>query len=106
MPHIGIGHEAVSLRNHFSPYMSFDNATILCGTFEPLRVCYRQTSGLLFLRRRKDVGQLYALSHPNVNLSNLMPSQWSFILLWNSDGRIPVESATDEDVDMIPWISC
>ena len=100
--HLGLGHEVVSLRDHFSPYMSFDNATILHGTFEPLRVRYRQTSGLLFLWRKKDVRQLHVLSHPNVDLSNLMPSQWSCILLWNSDGRIPVEHRTDEDVIMLP----
>ena len=46
--HIGVRHEVVALRNHFSPYMSFHNATILRGTCEPLRVRCRQTPGLLF----------------------------------------------------------
>ena len=51
--HLGLGHEVMTLRNHFSPYMSFDNATILRGTFELLRVHYRQTSGLFFCGVRK-----------------------------------------------------
>ena len=38
--HLGLGHEVVATRNHFSPYMSFDNATVLRGIFEPLRVRY------------------------------------------------------------------
>ena len=100
--HIGCGHNVVTLRKHFSPHMSFDTATILRGTFEPLRVRYRQTSGLLFMWRKKDTSQLYVLRNPNVDLSSLMPSQWSCILLWNSDGKTPVEKTSTEDTDMLP----
>ena len=42
------------------------------------------------------------LNHPNADLSNLMPSQWSCIFLWASDGRAPVEKSHSDDTDMIP----
>ena len=64
-------------------------ATVFRGTFEPLKVRYRQTAGVLFLWRKKDTTKLYTQSHPFDDLSKLVESNWSCVLFWNSDGRVP-----------------
>ena len=72
-----------------APTMAFENATILRGTFEQLKVRYRHTAGVLFLWRKKDTTKLYIQSHPFDDLSKLVESNWSCVFFWNSDGRVP-----------------
>ena len=59
--------------------MAFENATILRGTFEQLKVRYRHTAGVLFLWRKKDTTKLYIQSHPFDDLSKLVESNWSCV---------------------------
>ena len=76
------------MRQIFAPTMAFEHATVLRGTFEPLKVRYRQTAGVLFLWRKKDTTKLYIQSHPFDDLSKLVESNWSCVFFWNSDGRV------------------
>ena len=85
-------HSDVShIRQHFLSTMAFDNATVLRGTFNPLRVRYRQTNGVLVLWKKKDVSHVYVLSHPAANTTQLVDSQWSAIFFWNADGSTPID---------------
>ena len=84
-----IAHDVSHMRQVFAPTMAFEHATVLRGTFEPLKVRYRRTAGVLFLWRKKDTTKLYIQSHPFDDLSKLVESNWSCVLFWNSDGRAP-----------------
>ena len=48
-----IAHDVSHMRQIFAPTMAFEHATILRGTFEPLKVRYRQTAGVLFYGVRR-----------------------------------------------------
>ena len=72
-----IAHDVSHMRQIFAPTMAFEHATVLRGTFEPLKVRYRQSSGVLFLWRKKDTIKLHIQSHPFDNLSKLVESNWS-----------------------------
>ena len=86
-----IAHDVSHMRQ---PTMAFERATVFRGTFEPLKVRYRQTTGVLFLWRKKDATKLYIQSHPFDDLSKLVESNWSCVPFWNSDGRVPSKPAT------------
>ena len=88
-----IAHDVSHMRQIFAPTMAFEHAAILLGTFEPLKVRYRHTAGVLFLWRKKDTTKLYIKSHPFDDLSKLVESNWSCVLFWNSDGRVPSKPA-------------
>ena len=89
-----IAHDVSHMRQIFAPTLAFEHAPVLRGTFEPLKVRYRQTAGVLFLWRKKDTTKLYIQSHPFDDLSKLVESNWSCILFWNSDGRVPSKPVT------------
>ena len=63
----------------------FDNATILRGSFQSLRVEYRHTHGVLLLWKKKDTSHVFLRVHPR-DMSQLIASHWSAILFWNNDG--------------------
>ena len=91
--HFTLPHDVSHVRQIFAPTMAFEHATILRGTFEPLKVRYRHTAGVLFLWRKKDNTKLYIQSHPFDDLSKLVESTWSCVLFWNSDGPAPSKPA-------------
>ena len=79
-------HEGVSQAGQmYSSTSPFDNAAILRGSFQALRVNYRHTNGKLLLWKKKDTSQLFLRHHPK-DLSNLISSHWSTILFYNADG--------------------
>ena len=88
-----IAHDVSHMRQIFAPTMAFEHAAILLGTFEPLKVRYRHTAGVLFLWRKKATTKLYIQSHPFDDLSKLVECNWSCVLFWNSDGRVPSKPA-------------
>ena len=79
-----IAHDVSHMRQIFAPTMSFEHATVLRGTFEPLRVRYRHTAGVLSLWRKKDTTKLYIQSHPFDDLSKLVESNWSCVLFFGT----------------------
>ena len=88
-----IAHDVSHMRQIFAPTMALENATILRGTFEQLKIRYRHTAGVLFLWRKKDTTKVYIQSHPFDDLSKLVESNWSCVFFWNSDGRVPSKPA-------------
>ena len=70
----------------------FDNAVIFRGSFQPLRVEYRHTHGVLLLWKKKDTSYVFLRLHPR-DLSQLIASHWSAILFWNNDGSIPSDNS-------------
>ena len=89
-------HQDVShVRQLYLSTSLFDNAIIFRGSFEALRVQYRHTNGVLMLWRKKDASQVFLRLHPK-DLSHLIPSQWSAILFWNNDGKVPVDTDKEQ----------
>ena len=63
-------HQEVShVRQMYLSTMPFDNAVILRGSFQSLRVNYRHTNGVLLLWKKKDTSKLFLRHHPK-DLSN------------------------------------
>ena len=81
--------EIAQLREYFIPTLGFENAMIMRGTLKSLCVRFRQTSGVVLLWRKKDVSKMYILRNPSVDFSTLIPSQWSCVFYWNTDGSGP-----------------
>ena len=89
-------HQEVShVRQMYLSTMPFDNAVILRGSFQSLRVNYRHTNGVLLLWKKKDASKLFLRHHPK-DLLNLIASQWSAIFFYNNDGSVP--SSQDDNV--------
>eukprot|EP00438_Fugacium_kawagutii_P014944 Skav228845 [mRNA] locus=scaffold2630:88:7077:+ [translate_table: standard] len=90
-------HSDVStIRQRFIPQMPFENAIILRGTLSPLRLQYGRKHGVLLMWRKKDHTQVYLLQHPQTDLSQLIPKQWSAIFFWNSSGEVPTPADNPE----------
>ena len=89
------------LRQHFVPTHAFEHAVILGGTFLPLRTTYGSKRGVLLLWKKKDVSQMCVLDTHSLDLRHLKPNQWTCVFLWNSNGIMPVNPETPDEV-MIP----
>ena len=81
----------------------FDNAVIFRGSFQPLRVEYRHTNGVLLLWKKKDTSHVFLRLHPR-DLSQMIASQ-SAILFWNNDGSIPsdnIDNTPEQNTNVDP----
>jgi len=74
----------------------FDNAVIVRGSFQALRVTYRHTHGVRLLWKKKDTSHVFLRLHSR-DMSQLIASQWSAVLFWNNDGGIPSDN-TDNNI--------
>lgn len=82
-------HDLTVLRQRYFPQIPFENAVILRGLLSPLRLQLRHKQGVLLMWRKTDHTQIYLLQHPQTDLSQLIPKQWSAILFWNNSGEVP-----------------
>ena len=52
--------------------MPFENATIMRGSLQPLRVQYRHTTGVLLLWHKRDNTKTHLILYPEVDVTNLI----------------------------------
>lgn len=56
--------------------------------------------GTLLLWRKKDNTKIYVLDNLRTDVANLIPTQWSCILFWNTNGTAPIPVPAGDDVPM------
>ena len=71
--------EVSQVRQMYLSTSMFDNAVIFRGSFQSLRVNYRNTNGALLLWKKKDTSHVFLRLHPR-DMSQLIASHWSAIL--------------------------
>ena len=83
-------HNEISLmRKLYISTMPFENATIMRGSLQPLRVQYRHTKGVLLLWRKRDNSKIHLILYPEVDAIYLIEQHYSAVFYWNSDNTAP-----------------
>ena len=86
---LNLHNEIALMRKLYISTMPFENATIMRGSLQPLRVLYRHTTGVLLLWHKRDNTKLQVILYPEVDVSNLIESHYSAVFYWNSDNTAP-----------------
>ena len=86
---LNLHNEIALMRKLYISTMPFENAAIMLGSLQPLRVLYRHTTGVLLLWHKRDNTKLHLVLYPEVDVTNLIESHYSAVFYWNSDNTAP-----------------
>ena len=86
---LNLHNEIALMRKLYISTMPFENATIMRGSLQPLRVQYRHTTGVLLLWHKRDNTRIHLISYPEVDITTLIEQHYSAVVYWNSDNTAP-----------------
>ena len=86
---LNLQNEVTLVRQLYISTTPFENATIMRGSLQPMRVQFRHTTGVLLLWRKRDNTKIHLILFPEVDITNNIQQHYSATFFWNSDNSAP-----------------
>ena len=98
---LNLRNEIALVRKVYVSILPFENATIMRGSLQPLRVQCRHTAGVLLLWRKRDNTKIHLILYPEIDISNLIQQHYRAVIFWNNDNSAPRYVHSDP-IEQIP----